>query len=36
MEIQNTTEKNEEVIFLNMIEEDDVSSADMLCNRACS
>lgn len=36
METQCSSVKNEEVIFLNMIEEEDVSSADMLCNRACS
>lgn len=36
MEIQCSAEKNEEFIFLNMIEEEDVSSTDMLCNRACA
>jgi len=37
MEIQYLSEeKNEEFIFLNMIEEENVSSADMLCNGACS
>ena len=36
METQCPSENNEEIVFLNIIEEEDSNSADMLCNRACS